>query len=66
MQTGFTTRRLMLEVAFLAVLLAPAGCTSRLQSSSEEAAVGWIVSLAWAAMLLIFRWAYRDFPNPFG
>lgn len=62
----FTMRRMMVEIAFLAVVLAPPVCICRRPIDSVNVGMAAAVIVAWVGLLLFFRWVYRDMPNPFG
>ena len=62
----FTIRRLMAEVVFAAVLLAPVGYAARHPPRDGVEAVAWMMATGWVGTWLLIRWVYRDFRNPFG
>lgn len=60
-----TVGRLMGEVAFSAALLGPVAWAWRF-SAVEVKPIAWMSAAGWAGMILLIRWSYRDFRNPFG
>lgn len=62
----FTVGRLMLESALAAGILASVGYARRHPVGEEETALTWAVVMGWVGLLLLIRWVYRDFRNPFG